>query len=76
MGTRTKRKAIRNPRIELWAHCVSEHAAILDLKATMEELADFHDHEHRGPGTIRDHDKSSRKFTLKTLGQVLSEDDS
>lgn len=62
-------------RILLWAHIVSKHAAILDPDTPMEDLTDLHEHEHDGPGTIRDHDRKLRTFNLKRLGQVLSEAD-
>lgn len=62
-----------NDRALMWAHCVSEHAVIMKPDATFAQLQDFHDHEHEGPGTIRNHDPKSRAFSLKKLGQVLSE---
>lgn len=58
---------------ELWAHCVSEHACILDPLTPYAELLDFHRHEHKGPGTIRNHPEDSRKYSLKKIGEVLSE---
>lgn len=64
---------VKNKRIELWAHLVSEHAGIWPLDATYAELKDEHDHEHRGPGTIRNHPEESRKYSVKKLGEVLSE---
>lgn len=65
-------KVIRNKR-ELWAHLVSQHATIIDLNCTLAELKDMHEHEHEGPGTIRNHPEESREYSLKKLGQVLSE---
>ena len=67
---------VRNSRIALWAHCVSEHAAILSPDALMSDLEDYHAAEHRGPGTIRNHDASSRAYSLQKLGRVLSEAES
>jgi hypothetical protein len=75
-------KRVRNKRIELWAHLVSEHAAIININFTFEDLKDIHDHEHnhplqerghRGPGTIRNHPKELRNYSVKQLGKVLSE---
>jgi hypothetical protein len=58
---------------KLWAHCVSEHAAILRPDETLEELTEFHEHEHDGPGTIRNHPRDARNYTLRKIGKVLSE---
>ena len=60
---------------QLWAHCVSRHAAIMDPTTTMESLTDFHDHEHHGPCTIRNHDPEDRSYSLQKIGKVLSESD-
>lgn len=60
-------------RIALWAHLVSKHCAIIDLDSPMVDLEDLHQHEHNGPGGIRNHDEKSRSFSLKKLGEVLSE---
>lgn len=62
-------------RFELWAHLVSDHAGIYSPDLTPAELTDIHDHEHRGPGTIRDHDPRQRTYSLKKMGEVLSESD-
>lgn len=67
---------MKEDRIVLWAHCVSEHAAILPPEITLEDLASYHEHEHEGPGTIRNHDPASRTYSLKKMGQVLSESES
>lgn len=66
---------LQDDRIRLWAHCVSEHAAILDPTVSIYELMKYHQHEHEGPGTIRGHDVMSRVFHLSKLGKVLSEAD-
>lgn len=58
---------------KLWAHCVAEHCCILSPEISWKELKDFHDHEHHGPGTIRNHDLEDRTYTLKKIGKVLSE---
>lgn len=60
----------------LWAHLVSEHAVIVSFLESTENLVELHNHEHEGPGTIRNHDLESRAYSLKRLGQVLSESDS
>jgi hypothetical protein len=58
---------------QLWAHCVSRHCAIMDPKTSLNDLRDFHEHEHDGPGTIRNHDRADRSYSLKKIGQVLSD---
>lgn len=68
-------KTIKNPRIELWAHLVSEHAVCLNFNWTMKEYEDHHDYEHKGPGTIRNHPKNSRVYSFKKIGEVLAEQD-
>jgi len=62
-------------RLKLWGHLVSEHAGIFPLQATLEELIDLHEHEHNGPGTIRNHPRESRAYSLQKIGKVLSEAD-
>jgi hypothetical protein len=64
---------IRNYRVELWAHIVSEHANCVGPTATLEQLEEYHRNEHKGPGTIRNHPEASRAYSLKKLGAVLSE---
>jgi len=64
---------VKNKRVELWAHLVSEHATCLDLDFTFSDLEDMHEHEHHGPGGIRNHPEASRKYSLKRMGDVLSE---
>lgn len=66
-------RRVKNKRIELWAHLVSEHAGIWALDSTFKNLVEAHDHEHEGPGTIRNHPKESRRYSVKKLGEVLSE---
>lgn len=68
-------KRVKNSRIELWAHIVSEHAAVVALDATRSELEELHHHEHNGPGGIRNHPESSRTFKFTKLGTVLAEAD-
>lgn len=62
-------------RIKLWAHIVSEHANMLSPEMPLDDLIEIHDHEHDGPGTIRNHPRESREYTLKKLGNVLRESD-
>ncbi len=66
-------RKIRNRRIELWAHLVSEHAMCIGLNYDMAEYTEIHNHEHKGPGTIRNHPKGSRAYSFKSIGSVLSE---
>jgi hypothetical protein len=60
-------------RLVLWGHLVSAHAGIFPLQATLEELLDMHEHEHNGPGTIRNRPRESREYSLNKIGNVLSE---
>lgn len=60
-------------RLALWAHVVSEHSAIMPPDFSMEELLNYHTHEHKGPGTIRNHEESSRTYSLRKIGEVLLE---
>ena len=62
-------------RIALWAHLVSEHAAILSPTAKPKHLRELHAHEHNGPCGIRNHPEDSRTFSLKKMGTVLPESD-
>lgn len=63
-------------RLTLWAHLVSEHAGCFGLDLSLRELLEIHAHEHRGPGTIRNHDPLSREFRLAKIIYVLSEAES
>lgn len=62
-------------RLALWAHLVSEHACALSMDTPLEVLVDVHKNEHKGPGTIRNHDESLRGATHARLIEVLSERD-
>lgn len=62
-------------RLALWAHLVSEHACALSMDTPLEVLVDMHASEHKGPGTIRNHDESLRGATHARLIEVLSERD-
>jgi hypothetical protein len=65
---------VGNKRIELWAHVVSEHAnCIGPMALSLAELENQHRHEHHNSGGIRNHPEASREYSLKKLGEVLSE---
>ena len=66
---------VYNNRMALWAHCVSEHSVIMSPQTSIEDLRAYHKHEHEGPGTIRNHDETSREYSLKKMGKVLFEAD-
>ena len=57
----------------LWAHCVSEHSVILEPDIDPAELRDYHASEHAGPGTLRNHDETSREYSLDKIARVLLE---
>lgn len=71
----TPRQATAHDRLPLWAHLVSEHAACVGLDLTAKDLAEFHRHEHKGPGTIREHSPRSRAATMAKIIYVMSEAD-
>jgi hypothetical protein len=58
---------------ELWLHLVSAHAAGCDPTMTYADLEDLHEHEHDGPGTIRNHPRESRMWDRAKLATVLRE---
>lgn len=59
-------------RLELWAHIVSEHCNMAP-PGTLYSMLEYHDGEHEGPGTIRNHPVESRRYSLRKLAEVLSE---
>lgn len=59
-------------RLELWAHIVSEHCNMAP-PGSVADMLDYHENEHRGPGTIRNHDEHSYHYSLRKLAAVLSE---
>ncbi len=66
--------AAEEDRFVLWAHIVSAHANMIGFEgSTVARLLDFHRGDHNGPGGIRNHPESSRKYSLQRLGKVLSE---
>ena len=66
----------REDRLTLWAHIVCKHASCIGFDSPLETLIEIHEHEHRGPGTIRNHDPASRDADVATLIHVLSEAES
>jgi hypothetical protein len=64
---------IKEDKLRLWAHIVSMHAAIVSPGASLKELLDYHDNEHNGPGTIRNHPTDQRGYSIHEIGKVLSE---
>jgi hypothetical protein len=46
-------------------HLASEHADPVALQRGLRDNAEQHEHEHDGPGTIRNHDRASRDFDLR-----------
>lgn len=73
--TERKRSRRGESLMILWAHCVSEHAAILSPQLSLEDLARYHKNEHEGPAAIRNHDSTSRFYSIRKMGAVLSEAD-
>jgi hypothetical protein len=59
-------------RLELWAHIVSEHCNMAP-PGSVADMLDYHEHEHEGPGTIRNHDPNSYHYSLRKLAKILSE---
>jgi hypothetical protein len=59
-------------RLELWAHIVSEHCNMAP-PGSVSSMLDYHEHEHEGPGTIRNHDPNSYHYSLRKLAKILSE---
>ena len=61
-------------KLELWLHLVSRHAAIIDpVRVSKRDLIDLHDHEHHGPGTIRNHPADDYSYDIARVAAVLSE---
>lgn len=59
-------------RLELWAHIVSEHCNAAP-PGSVASMLDYHESEHEGPGTIRNHDPHSYHYSLRKIAAVLSE---
>lgn len=62
-------------RLTLWAHLISEHGSLIGFDMSLAELIAAHEHEHAGPGTIRNHPRESREARLPKVITVLSESD-
>ena len=60
----------QEPLLRLWAHLVSTHAGYFNPTI---DLIDMHEYEHRGPGTIRNHDPGVWDFDLEKMAVVLDE---
>jgi hypothetical protein len=72
-----RRELVRDEdRLALWAHLISEHAVCLGLDLPLAALIKIHDHEHAGPGTIRNHDSKSRDARIAKIIHVLGEAES
>lgn len=57
----------------LWLHLVSRHADPMAVTRSGPDNEDQHEHEHRGPGTIRDHPVGDLSFNTVTAKHVLAE---
>lgn len=58
---------------ELALHLVGVHCDPMAIARPQDENADQHDHEHKGPGTIRDHDRSWLGYDHVRVEEVLEE---
>lgn len=58
---------------ELVMHLISAHADPLAVCRSYADNLDQHEHEHRGPGTIRNHSPASRFFNAVKIELVLEE---
>lgn len=59
-------------------HLASRHADGMAVSRPLADNQEAHEHEHRGPGTIRDHDPEDLSWDQERLDQVvreLAEDD-
>lgn len=54
-------------------HLVSEHCDGMAIARTFDENVEAHDHEHVGPGTIRNHLRSNLDFDADEIESVLDE---
>jgi hypothetical protein len=62
------------PRGELLAlHLVSIHCDPMAIARSYDENVDMHDHEHKGPGTIRNHDPAWLGCDAAKAEDVLEE---
>jgi hypothetical protein len=58
---------------ELARHLISAHAMPVSFDLPEAELIEAHEHEHDGPGTIRNHARASRHWTQRKIDEVLAE---
>ena len=58
--------------LTLWLHFLSEHAGYM-TPCPLQTLIEEHDHEHAGPGTIRNHSADDFAFSMPKVFDVLSE---
>lgn len=54
-------------------HIVSEHANAVGLELDEVDALEYHDNEHRGPCTIRNHDSNSFHWSPASVAEVLAE---
>lgn len=60
---------------DLRMHLMSAHSNLAALHLTDDEASDHHAHEHRGPGTIRNHDPASTTWSeAKLLLMILDQE--
>lgn len=59
-------------RLELWAHIVSAHCNCAP-PGTLNSMLEYHEHEHNGPGGIRNHPEESRHYSMRKIAEVLGE---
>jgi len=63
-------------RLTLWAHLISEHSSCIGLDLPLADLVEIHEHEHDGPGTIRNHPREWRNANVARIVATLAESDS
>jgi hypothetical protein len=54
-------------------HLASRHADGMALQRSLAENRDVHQHEHDGPGTIRNHDRDDLAYDDQAVRQILAE---
>jgi hypothetical protein len=54
-------------------HLISEHADGAAVMRPLKDNQDAHEHEHDGPGTIRNHDRLSLHYDEAKKAEVLAE---
>ena len=71
-----RHRAPAEDRLALWAHLISEHATCIGLDLPLADLVEIHEHEHDGPGTIRNHPREWRNANVARIVATLAESDS